>query len=562
MASKLYLEEEIKEREQELESNSDALCVGTLSLSAYSSSARAAMLTQHLVQAVTPTHPEIPGVFTGHENLFGKFSGTYCKTESKLEVIHKIVKFEGYSYTLVVYDPKAKMYDIIQRNEVKEKAESCGFRYNNTEIDKYEEGDIIKKGKMLYSSPTLDEYENFRYGKNANVVYVISQETIEDAVSIREGFAKQFKYTKVESEKVPINDNDIPLNMYGDSMVYKSFPDIGEWTKKSILCATRRKNKLTDQYGLKNNNLRKIFPNDSVYQVHGDYQMVDINIWSNKDIDDIPDLKSYSQIKKYYKKILKYWQEVYDNLGKIIEFSKLQGKSYSQELSRLYAKARDVLDPTCRWTENDRMFSNMIVEFTFAKEEPLRKGSKVSGRFGNKSIVSYIIPDDEMGVTEDGIVPDIRIDALGILARLNSGQLFEQELNWVAKSVKDRMLKMKNDSDKEKILFKFMNMVNSKQCNSLIDYCSALSQSEKVEFMQEILTDRIYIHQEPLESITGDGMRKLYEEFKPKKTTIRLKDSDGEYNILRDIIVAEEYIIRLNNLTHLAGKGQLNNLLN
>ena len=37
-----------------------------------------------------------------------------------------------------------------------------------------------------------------------------------------------------------VNENDIPLNYYGNNDVYKCMPDIGEKTKNAILLALRK----------------------------------------------------------------------------------------------------------------------------------------------------------------------------------------------------------------------------------------------------------------------------------------------------------------------------------
>ena len=404
MSNKAYFAKEISQRAKELDTPEDSLCTGLVTLASYSSSSRANMLTQHLVQALVPNKPEVPGVCTSYENMFGTFSTSYKKTESKLKIIRKINKHEGYVYTLLVYDPKKDEYDIIQRNEVRNMAESYGYQYNNEVIDSYDEGDTIKKDTMLYRSPCIDENENFMYGLNAKVLYVVSQGTIEDSVVISESMSEKCATTKVDTCEIPFNDNDIFLNMYGDNDNYKAFPDIGEKTKKSILCVTRRKNKSLDQLNLKNSNLKKIFPNDDVFQLAGSHTVVDIDIWSIKTYDDIPDLPAYAQVKSYYKKILDYYQDIYDTFGEIID----SGHKYSQAFSRLYAKARDFLDPTCKYVDEEKMFSNMIIEFTLMKKEKLKKGCKIAGRYGNKSVISKVLPDEEMGITDDGIVPDVK----------------------------------------------------------------------------------------------------------------------------------------------------------
>jgi DNA-directed RNA polymerase beta subunit len=546
MGKEAYFEQDIKARAKEIENPEDVLCIGSLTLTPYSSAARATMLTQHLVQALVPNNPEVPAVSTTHEHMFGEFSHSFKKTTNKFKVYKKIDKHPGYVYTLVVYDSKNNRYDIINRTEAKNLAESYGYKIDNDCIDSFKEGDIIPKNTMLYKSPCIDEHQNYMYGVNAKVVYVVSQETIEDAIVVSESFANKLSTTKVETCTVPFNDNDIMLNLYGNNNEYKSFPDIGEKTKKSIICGVRRRNKLYDQINLKNSNLKKIFPNDDIIQKLGSYTITDIDIWSNKSYDEIPDLPAYSQVKRYYKQILDYYQNIYDILGEIIDGD----NDYSDELSRLYAKARDYLNPNCKFIDEDKMFSNMIIEFTMIKSEKLIKGCKLSGRYGNKSVISEVIPDEEMGITEDGIIPDVRIDALGILGRLNSGQCVEQELNWIAEIVRHNMEAETSDKGKLKLLFKFLDLVNKEESKQLKTYLDDLEKSDGKEaihdFIQEIIDDRIYITQNPMQPITGDGLKELYDTYSPTKTKLIYKDEDGnEYKTLRSVIVADEYILRL-----------------
>ena len=82
---------------------------------------------------------------------------------------------------------------------------------------------------------------------------------------------------------------------------------------------------------------KKVYPNDDIFQILGNYQVVDINIWSNKTMDDIPDLPAYDQVRKYYKIISDYWKKIYDVLGAIIDD---KNNNYTKNLSDLYAKAR------------------------------------------------------------------------------------------------------------------------------------------------------------------------------------------------------------------------------
>ena len=65
----------------------------------------------------------------------------------------------------------------------------------------------------------------------------------------------------------------------------------------------------------------------------------------------------------------------------------------------------------------------------------IQAGDKMSGRHGNKGVVSQIRPVEDMPYLEDGTPVDIILNPLGIISRMNLGQLFETHLGWAAKEL-------------------------------------------------------------------------------------------------------------------------------
>ena len=65
-----------------------------------------------------------------------------------------------------------------------------------------------------------------------------------------------------------------------------------------------------------------------------------------------------------------------------------------------------------------------------AKKRKLRVGDKMSGRHGNKGIVSRIVREEDMPFLEDGTPVDIVLNPLGVPSRMNLGQIFETILGW------------------------------------------------------------------------------------------------------------------------------------
>lgn len=64
---------------------------------------------------------------------------------------------------------------------------------------------------------------------------------------------------------------------------------------------------------------------------------------------------------------------------------------------------------------------------------PAMQGSKLSGRFGNKGIVSEVIPDEEMPKDAEGKPFEILLSPQGILSRVNPAQVAEAELGKIAR---------------------------------------------------------------------------------------------------------------------------------
>jgi len=70
-----------------------------------------------------------------------------------------------------------------------------------------------------------------------------------------------------------------------------------------------------------------------------------------------------------------------------------------------------------------------------AQIRKIKVGDKLAGRHGNKGIVSRILPEEEMPFLEDGTPVDIVLNPLGVVSRMNIGQILETHLGWAAKKL-------------------------------------------------------------------------------------------------------------------------------
>jgi len=65
----------------------------------------------------------------------------------------------------------------------------------------------------------------------------------------------------------------------------------------------------------------------------------------------------------------------------------------------------------------------------------IQAGDKLAGRHGNKGVISKVLPIEEMPFLEDGTPVDIVLNPLGVLSRMNIGQILETHLGWAAKKL-------------------------------------------------------------------------------------------------------------------------------
>ncbi|RUT78688.1 DNA-directed RNA polymerase subunit beta [Ancylomarina longa] len=70
-----------------------------------------------------------------------------------------------------------------------------------------------------------------------------------------------------------------------------------------------------------------------------------------------------------------------------------------------------------------------------AKKRKLQIGDKMTGRHGNKGIVSRVVREEDMPFLEDGTTVDICLNPLGVPSRMNLGQVFETVLGWAGKEL-------------------------------------------------------------------------------------------------------------------------------
>jgi len=129
-----------------------------------------------------------------------------------------------------------------------------------------------------------------------------------------------------------------------------------------------------------------------------------------------------------------------------------------------------------------------MVKVFVAIKRRLRPGDKMSGRHGNKGVVSKIVPVEDMPYRENGKPVDIVLNPLGVPSRMNVGQILETHLGWSCTELGEQLKDLINKNQKriEKI-DKIKNLLKSVYGDELYnDTIDKLTNNEFVDLCENI----------------------------------------------------------------------------
>jgi DNA-directed RNA polymerase subunit beta len=346
---------------------------------------RALMGSNMMSQAVPLLVPEVPLVSTGMEGHAAKDSGQVIQAEDDGEVVSVsgdeiVVRLTNsrkeHTYKLRKYQRSNQSTCIDQRPAVVK-------------------GQRVKKGDVIADSSSTVE-GNLALGQNV-VVAFISWEggNFEDAILISERLVQEDRFTSIHIEKYEVEARDTKL---GPEEITRDIPNVGEEAVKDL-----------DEFGI-------------------------IRIGAEVGPNDIL-------------------------VGKITPKGEKELTPEERLLRAIFGeKSRDVKDTSLRMPHGERgkvvdvqVFSRednielsagveKMVRVSVAQRRKITAGDKMSGRHGNKGVVSKVVPVEDMPFLEDGTTVDIILNPLGVPGRMNIGQILETHLGWAAKSLGFRAL--------------------------------------------------------------------------------------------------------------------------
>lgn len=515
---------------------------------ATNSGSRKIMQSTQLEHAIPPIKGELPLLQTGFENQFGEWSSSFVKVDYNYKVLAVIQKYKQYNnhhYYLIVENLDNGTYDVIERKSYKYVSESYGFIYNSSTLDsKAIKGATISKDTVIKKSLAFDEYNNRMDGVNLLTGYLSCEFTKEDSIILSETAAKKLSIPLVSYVTIHINDNNIPLNLYGNDSKYQIIPDIAQDVVNGTICALRSEKKEEALYMQNKRRLKTIMMSDEVFTVNGG-KIYDINVYcNNKDNLESPYL---GQMKYYYDETTRFNSEFVYEVGKIIDSGKC-----SYKLENMYYDCKKILEDG-KYVK-DREFSNIVLELVIIEEVSVSVGDKVSNRYGGKGVVSKILPDELMPLLDDGRHIEQLLNPAGMPNRENPGQSFEVEFNFAASRITQYMNSgLLSDAECLNLYSDYLKLVDPNEFLYIKNnYLDNFSEEQIHLYLQGVMEQGIVLSLLPIsEGMDIDLLSAVYKHFpmvKPYAMYTPVTSSTGKIRYIESrkrIVAGAQYTYRL-----------------
>ncbi len=354
-----------------------SIAVGLIPFVEHDDAARAMMGSNMQRQAVPLVRPQAPIVGTGMESAV-KDSGQLIVAENE-----GVVTYADGDKVVVKGKSGEKTYDLLKF--VRSNQSTCINQRPVVEL-----GQKIKVGDVLADSSASEEGE-LAVGQNVTVAFMSwGGFNYEDAIIISERLVKDDRFTSIHIEKYSCEVRDTKL---GPELVTRDIPNVGDEALANL-----------DEQGI-------------------------IRIGAEVGSGDIL-------------------------VGKITPRGETELTAEEKLLRAIFGeKAKDVKDTSLRLPHGERgkvvevkIFSKgngdelpagvyQQIEVSVAQLRKITVGDKMAGRHGNKGVISRVAPEADMPFLPDGTPVDIILNPLGVISRMNLGQILETHLGWAAKKL-------------------------------------------------------------------------------------------------------------------------------
>ena len=339
---------------------------------------RALMGSNMQRQAVPLLKTEAPFVGTGVEAAVAKYSGS--------TIVAKADGVVEYADAKKIIVKNAKGTDTYYLTEFeRSNDETC---INQTPIVRA--GDKVKRGEVIADGPSTNQGE-LALGKNMVVAFMtFDGYNYEDAVILNERLVKDDVFTSIHLQHYEIDCRDTKL---GPEEITRDIPNVSEEARKNL-----------DKNG--------------IIKIGTEVKENDILVGkvTPKGVQELT-----SEEKLLHAIFGEKTREVRDTSLRvphgtygIVHDVKVYTKENSDELGAGVSK---------------------VVRVYIVQKRKIQVGDKMSGRHGNKGVISLVLPEEDMPYLPDGRPVDIMLNPMGVPSRMNLGQILELHLGMAAKNL-------------------------------------------------------------------------------------------------------------------------------
>ena len=424
------------------------------------------LLATNQMKSIVPTEKvEPPIIQSGAEEILPQIASNIFTINAEQDgVIKKVTN----RYLIIKYeDGTEKFVDITSRSIRTGK----GF-YTLPVKAIVKAGDTVKAGDPIAVSTYITEYKKMQLGNNVLVAFMHYEgQTFEDGIVVSESYAKKIgKTRKYEIVTIPIFEGEkieylnIEFDKFlpsGRSLVTVSLPSI----------------EANDEFELD--------PSEAVYvDIKGNkktYKSIkggrikEVQIYFNT--KDINKIVANEEVKKQLMALYEKFEPIYkDYLEAYLNHEPMTDSKYLIKVGNE------------KYHYNDKT-PLAILRIEFEKVTYAALGDKLCNRHGNKGVITKILPDELMPKTEYGETIDVILDPLGVINRMNLGQVYELAIAYIAKHVYLRHVKDKDLTTFKKVYDEFYRdfYLNNPEINAYLnsltpmDYKKLYDEARRIE---------------------------------------------------------------------------------
>ena len=209
-------------------------------------------------------------------------------------------------------------------------------------------------------------------------------------------------------------------------------------------------------------------------------------------------------------------------------------------------------DKVLKIRQGDELLPSVMkmVKVFVAIKRRLRPGDKMSGRHGNKGVVSKIVPVEDMPYRKNGKPVDIVLNPLGVPSRMNVGQILETHLGWACTELGEKVKNLINENQKKaEKNDKISNFLKSVYGKDTFD--ESLDKLNKVEFKDlcENLQNGVPISTPVFDGAKEKDVTKMLELADlPNSGQTELWDGRTGEKFDREVTVGTIYMLKLHHL--------------